>query len=118
MIRVHEGDLDWDDDNYPWLHGERFTGEVVETLPDGRLLSLSTYLDGRDHGPFKAWSGTGVLVVDGTSDRGLPVSQREWFDDGSPKAEREYDGQGILVRSRLWNSDGEVTEDYVKPADG
>ncbi|MPZ83011.1 MAG: hypothetical protein GEV28_22510 [Actinophytocola sp.] len=46
MVRVEEGELDWDDDNLPSNCGEPFTGECVETTADGRLLSLSTYVDG------------------------------------------------------------------------
>lgn len=119
MIRVEEDDLDWDDNNLPSHEGEPFTGESVETMPDGRLLSLTTYVEGLDEGPFRVWSGDGVLVVEGTSHLGRPVGvQREWYKNGAPKVEREYGEQGDLLRYRAWDEDGAVTEDYLKPVDG
>lgn len=119
MIRVEEDDLEWDDHNLPSYAGEPFTGESVERMPDGRLLSLATYVNGLDEGPFRVWSGDGVLVVEGTSHLGRPIGvQREWYLSGAPKAEREYTDHGDLLRYRAWAEDGAVTEDYVKPTDG
>jgi antitoxin component YwqK of YwqJK toxin-antitoxin module len=119
MLRVQEDDLEWDDNNLPSYQGEPFTGESVETMPDGRLLSLTTYVDGLDEGPFRVWSGDGVLVVEGTSRRGRPVGvSREWYPNGAPKIEREYSEQGELLRYRSWDEDGTVTEDYVRPRGG
>ncbi|HEY0451513.1 hypothetical protein [Actinophytocola sp.] len=110
MPRVEESELDWDDDNRPYYRDEPFTGECVETAADGRLLSLSTYVDGLDEGPFHCWSGDGVLVIDGTCRRGRPVgTQREWYDSGAPKVERAYDERSTLVRMRRWAEDGTVT---------
>jgi antitoxin component YwqK of YwqJK toxin-antitoxin module len=88
-------------------------------MPDGRLLSLTTYVDGLDDGPFRVWSGDGVLVVEGASRRGRPVGvSREWHKNGARKVEREYGEQGVLLRYRAWDEDGAVAEDYVRPSDG
>jgi antitoxin component YwqK of YwqJK toxin-antitoxin module len=112
MQRVDEDDLDWDDDNLPTYHGEPFTGESVEYGRDGALLSLATYVDGHDDGPFKAWTNAGVLVVDGQSRNGVPVgTQREFYDDGTPKVEREYSDKGELLRLKRWDEHGAVTTD-------
>lgn len=59
MLRIHADDLDWDDNDLPSRDGVPFTGESVETRPDGTLLSLTTYADGLDEGPFRVWSGDG-----------------------------------------------------------
>jgi antitoxin component YwqK of YwqJK toxin-antitoxin module len=112
MLRVDEDDLDWDDHNMPVCNGEPFTGESVEYGQGGRLLSLVTYVDGREDGPFRVWTNVGVLVVEGRSRHGTPVGrQREFCDDGAPKVEREYSDKGELLRLKRWNADGAVTTD-------
>jgi antitoxin component YwqK of YwqJK toxin-antitoxin module len=119
MIRVNEADLDWDDDNLPWYDGEPFTGECVETAPDGRLLSLTTYENRLGEGPFRGWSNDGVLILEGTSHRNLPVgTQREWYGTGAPKYEREYGEQGRLLAYRHWDEDGNLVEDKSFPPPG
>lgn len=112
MLRVNENELDWDRDNLPWYRGEPFTGESAEYGPDGRLMSLTTYVDGQSHGPFRVWTNTGVLVVEGQSRDGSPVgTQREWYDSGALKVEYEYDAESTLRRKKEWAENGELVSD-------
>lgn len=116
MIRVIEDDLDWDDDNLPSYQGKPFTGESVETMPDGQLLSLATYVDGFPDGPHRVWGAGGVLVGEGTSRRGRPIGvQRQWYPNGTPKVESEYAENGEMIRYRAWDKEGAITEDFVRP---
>jgi antitoxin component YwqK of YwqJK toxin-antitoxin module len=113
MIRVPEGDLDWDDDDLPSYQGEPFTGEAVEIAPNGQLLSLTTFVNGRPDGPHQVWGEGGVLVAEGTSRRGRPVGvQRQWYDSGAPKVESEIDENGETVRYRAWDENGNITSDW------
>jgi hypothetical protein len=119
MIRVEEDDLEWDDNNLPSYEGEPFTGECIEVAADGRLLSLTTYVNGLDEGPFRAWSGDGVLVVEGTSHLGRTIGvQREWYSTGALKVERNYGEYGVLLRYQQWDEDGNLIEDWTQPTDG
>lgn len=116
MLRVDEDELDWDEDNLPSYRGEPFTGEAAEQGPDGRLMSLTTYVDSLPDGPFRVWTKDGVLIIEGQSHRGNPVgTQREWYDNGVPKAEREYDDEGGLRRLKRWAENGDLTSDEMYP---
>jgi antitoxin component YwqK of YwqJK toxin-antitoxin module len=112
VLRVDEAELDWDDHDMPSYRGEPFTGEVAEYGPDRQLLSLTSYVDGRLDGPFRVWTRTGVLIVEGRSRRGDTVgTQREWYPSGTRKVERAYDDDGELRRVTRWDERGNVTSD-------
>jgi antitoxin component YwqK of YwqJK toxin-antitoxin module len=112
VLRVDENELDWDEDNEPSYRGEPFTGESAEYAPDGRLMSLTTYVDGLADGPFQVWAKTGTLIVEGRSRLGDPVgTQREWYDNGAPKAEHIYGDGGRLLNVRNWDENGNLTLD-------
>lgn len=73
-MRVDEDDLDFDTDDYIVVlyEGEPFTGEGVETDVDGNVLTLSTYVNGREHGP-----------------------QYEWYSDGTPRVQGQVDDLAV-----------------------
>jgi antitoxin component YwqK of YwqJK toxin-antitoxin module len=118
MMRVTEDELDWDDDNRPEYEGRPFTGECVEVATDGRLLSLTTYVDGVPHGPQRFWVGD-LLVGENFRRHGHLVGiQRQWHPTGTPKLEQEYSEDFVLRRYREWNEDGTLVKDWTKPGDG
>ncbi|MER2225227.1 MAG: hypothetical protein ABS976_26935, partial [Rhodococcus sp. (in: high G+C Gram-positive bacteria)] len=72
MIRVDEDDLD-SEPYGPVLHREKpFTGETEDRLPDGTLVSRTTYVNGLPDGPEKEWYNDGSLRSEGQFQRGVP----------------------------------------------
>ncbi|MDT8910133.1 hypothetical protein [Amycolatopsis sp. PS_44_ISF1] len=116
MLRIDESDLEWSDDNLPYYHDQPFTGECVESMSSGALVSLVTYEDGVADGPFKHWSPAGTLTAEGASKNGKPVGVwRHWYPGGAVQSESEFDDHGNLLRRRAWAEDGTPTEEYTAP---
>lgn len=88
--------------------GVPFTGEVVETKPDGTVLTLHTYLDGVEDGPYREWFDTGTPRAEGEVRRGVPVGRhRRWHPDGRLAAERVFSDTGDERARREWDGNGD-----------
>ncbi|MFI9535535.1 toxin-antitoxin system YwqK family antitoxin [Nocardia fusca] len=87
--------------------GQPFTGEVVEELVPGQLLSQEFYLDGLRHGSCREWWPDGRLKSEGESCRGQPRGVfRRWHPNGRLAAESLFGEHGELEAIREWDEHG------------
>lgn len=108
-MRINIDDAEYDE-NYTYTYqGEPFTGELIETAPDGTLLASIPVVEGIPNGLQRAWHVDGSLqrethVVDGRA-----VGQsRSWHRNGRLAEEQEFDELGREVSIRRWAEDGSV----------
>lgn len=94
MIRVDVMQLEdrCDGGEDVFYRGRLFTGIAVEENRDtGKLVGQICYLDGRMHGPSRAWYPTGLM------------QQEEYFRNGARHGSfREWDEQGGLIVEEVW----------------
>lgn len=110
MIRVNEDDLDSEPYGPVLYQGERFTGEAEDRLPDGTLVSLTTYVNGLQDGPDKEWYNDGTLRSEGQFRQGVAVGvHRTWDPDGHLVREIEFSDDGRILRRRGFDTAGNVT---------
>jgi antitoxin component YwqK of YwqJK toxin-antitoxin module len=96
------------------LHdGTPYTGEVIETAPNGRVISLITYFQGFEDGPTREWYPDGTRRIEGQSRFGIGAVGvwREWHPNGLPAAENGFDDRGRQLYVRRWDPSGAVLED-------
>ncbi|MGR3934060.1 toxin-antitoxin system YwqK family antitoxin [Streptomyces sp. BRA346] len=98
--RVREDDLDsYEQDGPVYYRGERYTGEAEERLPDGTLITLTSYLDGRQDGLDREWYPDGTLKSEAHFRDGIPVGvHRTWRPDGTLSSEVEFTDGGSILR--------------------
>ncbi|SFS94236.1 hypothetical protein SAMN05660874_04422 [Saccharopolyspora flava] len=110
MIRVNEDELDSEPYGPVLYDGERFTGEAVDLLPDGTMVSLTTYTNGLQDGPDREWYNDGTPRSEGEFHEGLPVgTHRTWAPEGNLIREIEFSEGGRIIRRRGFDATGNVT---------
>lgn len=110
--RVDRGELDSHVNGLFFLGEVLFSGESVETLKDGTLATLTTYVDGVEEGPHRMWHDNGALEFSCELHDGNPVGLAQaWSEDGHLEEEQFFDGHGALEWSRRWNAEGDLVED-------
>ncbi|MEU1985381.1 hypothetical protein [Nocardia sp. NPDC019395] len=88
-------------------NGQPFTGEVVEELVPGQLLSQEFYVDGLPHGSTREWWPDGHLKSEGENYRGKPRGVlRRWHPDGRPDTMSLFDENGELSAVKKWDRHG------------
>jgi antitoxin component YwqK of YwqJK toxin-antitoxin module len=93
------------------LDGVPFTGEVVDT-EDGRVVAVTGYRDGLEHGPSVEYFPDGSRQAEGQSDHGTAVGEwRVWYPDGRLQSYKLLDRWGDVRKSQLWGPDGALVED-------
>lgn len=106
-MRVNEDDVELYEGTYVQYNGEDFTGEVVETLEDGTIIALNTYLDGLEDGPQRAWDADGVLVSEYSASKGMPVGEsKHYHENGQLRRLQEFDQFGTLRKREVWDENG------------
>ncbi|MEU4443634.1 hypothetical protein AB0K14_09160 [Actinosynnema sp. NPDC050801] len=112
-MRVDESEIDWQDSgDRAYRQGKPYTGEVVEKKRDGRITSVTSYLDGVEHGQGQSWHANGRLSAEWHVDHGKPVGlYRTWYADGTPAEERHFSDDGKLLLHRKWDEQGVVVKD-------
>lgn len=107
--QVDLDELDEDEHDRAWLHGRPFSGEAVETYPNGRPASMTTYHDGYEDGPQRFWRDDGSLESECTLRRGNAVGKTEtWHRSGALAEEKMFDDRGRPLWWRSWDEDGHV----------
>ncbi|TQE15249.1 hypothetical protein Sipo8835_45855 [Streptomyces ipomoeae] len=108
------------DDGERLLHkGVLYSGEVVE-YQRGRMISLETYEDGVPNGPVRQWYSDGSPRAEGNMRRGFPVGEsRTWHPGGTLATKRitSDDGHRPLVELE-WDENGEQTRSWYAPDQG
>jgi antitoxin component YwqK of YwqJK toxin-antitoxin module len=100
-----------------WLlhEGERFTGEVVATDAEGRVVGLTSYAHGVEHGPQVEWYPDGTKKSEGVTDEGNAVGEwREWHPNGQLAQYDLLDEHGDPLRAQRWDESGELTSEHVR----
>jgi antitoxin component YwqK of YwqJK toxin-antitoxin module len=108
MKRIHvfldDSELD---DSLRLVHeGEPFTGELVNTYGE-TLIFLETYRDGWRDGPLREWYEDGTPKAEGMARHSLAVgTYREWHRNGRLAVEKLFNDKGRLVSEKHWDEDG------------
>jgi len=115
-VKADEEDLDFEYDMAVY-EGESFTGEAVEYDRDGKVVALTTYRNGYEHGPQRQWFPDGTLRVEGTSSCGVGAVGlwREWGPKGNLVGEREFNEMGFIVALREWDDEENLVKDEIHP---
>ncbi|WP_199443926.1 toxin-antitoxin system YwqK family antitoxin [Umezawaea beigongshangensis] len=97
-----------------WLlhEGERFTGEVVDTDVEGRVIGLTSYAHGVEHGPQAEWYPDGTKKSEGVTEKGNAVGEwREWHSNGQLAQYDLLDEHGDPLRTQRWDEAGTLVQD-------
>jgi hypothetical protein len=102
-------EIDSEDDLFTY-RGEPFTGELVDHGMD-RLRSQDFYTSGIVDGPTREWWSDGTPKAEGRYRRGRPVGDfRKWHENGRLAMVKHFDegGFGDLIKIEEWDEDGNV----------
>jgi antitoxin component YwqK of YwqJK toxin-antitoxin module len=114
-MRINFEEAYHDDDLRLRYQGERFTGEVVETTPDGRIIALTSYFNGMEDGPAAEWYPNGQLRARGSTSSGRAVGLHlEWHPNGQLAVEHRFDDAGREISIRRWDESGHLIEDKTR----
>lgn len=113
MPRVPERDLRYDAREAVYRHGGRpFTGVAYTTYSDGTPMSETEHRDGLFFGVSRGWWESGKPETEANYAFGvLHGPSRSWYANGQ-LAEEELHEHGILVRSKKWDEQGNLVEEY------
>lgn len=99
------------DDDRTTYRGTPYTGQAIETGPDGIVVGRWSFVDGYDDGLSQAWYDNGVLASEGLMQRGLAVGEwREWRRDGTLATLDVYARPGYLRLRKRWDEHGVLIE--------
>jgi hypothetical protein len=70
--RIDIDDADWDCSALLIHEGVLFTGEAFEKHPNGQVIAVTSYTNGREDGPSEEWYPTGELRARGSVSDGRP----------------------------------------------
>ncbi|WP_327729438.1 hypothetical protein OG250_26575 [Streptomyces sp. NBC_00487] len=115
-IDIDAPGVEVDDGERLFYQGELFTGEVVE-FQGSALVSLETHRDGIVDGPVRQWYEDGTLRADGTMRGGFPTGEsRRWHPDGSLAAKRIMTEDGHRPLAELeWDENGKQILSWYAP---
>lgn len=109
MLRVDFDEVGWDDNALVVHNGVPFTGEVVEKAPNGEIVAVTSYVNGREDGPSTEWYPSGQLKARGVARFGHAIGMHQvWHPNGQLAAETEFDDQGLQLSNREWDEAGNV----------
>ncbi|MDA0567662.1 hypothetical protein LG943_25550 [Streptomonospora sp. S1-112] len=117
--RITDAQIEPQPDGTVLFQGTPYTGEVVELDPEGAVVGLITFRDGREHGPWREWYPDGRPRVEGRVEEGVGAvgAWRTWYPDGRLAQERVFSASGDELSFRRWGPDGALAEerDYTAP---
>jgi antitoxin component YwqK of YwqJK toxin-antitoxin module len=107
-MRVNIDDTTLDEDGTHYLYqGELFTGELVETLANGTIVTLKRVRNGQQDGVDQQWYPDGTPRSESTIVSGSAVGlSRQWHPNGQLAEEAELDHSGDVIWQRCWAEDG------------
>lgn len=113
MQRVPERDLRYDPEEAVYYYGDHpFTGIAYTTYPNGGPMSEAEYRDGVFFGVSRGWWESGKPETEANYAFGaLHGPSRSWHANGQ-LAEDELHEHGILIRSKRWDEQGSLIEEY------
>ncbi|TDQ52270.1 toxin-antitoxin system YwqK family antitoxin [Actinorugispora endophytica] len=113
MNRISDEELESDGTGIALHEGKPFSGESVDYGPNGQILSLSTYKNGYEEGPWLEWYPDGTPKVEGlvAYSKGAVGPWKKWHPNGLIAEERNFDEEGVLVSERRWSDAGDLVEE-------
>jgi antitoxin component YwqK of YwqJK toxin-antitoxin module len=110
-------DLDYMPEGIFLFNAKPFTGVAIDHNEHGVKISEAPFVDGKEHGVFKAWHANGRLswerpYVHGES-HGVG---REWYEDGSLKSETTYEF-GVMMKREIRDREGKIIEVFQRSND-
>ncbi|WP_158271332.1 hypothetical protein [Nocardia sp. MDA0666] len=90
--------------------GVPFTGEIVTTGADGRILASTLYRDGKEDGPESEWYPSGTPKVQGSFQHGEPIGHwKEWYPNGELAQHTYFESPGTVTwrkrRPTIWQNE-------------
>ncbi|WP_051901242.1 toxin-antitoxin system YwqK family antitoxin [Streptomyces aureus] len=112
-IDVDDPELDMGIDRSLTHQGRPFTGETVEADPrTGQVVAMTTYAEGLEDGPAREWYADGTDRAEGQCRRGIPYGRwRDWHHNGRLAVEKEYGARGTVRSIKKWSESGELIDD-------
>ncbi|MGW2184173.1 toxin-antitoxin system YwqK family antitoxin [Streptomyces sp. NPDC001732] len=112
-IDIDDPEFEMDEGEVVSYRGERFTGEVVE-YQQGALVSLVTYKEGIEDGPSKEWYMDGTLRAEGILRGGFPVGEsRTWHPNGRLASRVLMSANGLRqLEITEWSEEGNLTKEW------
>ena len=93
-------------------NGQPFTGELEDTDAEGRVIGLTSYAGGIEHGPQAEWYPTGEKYIEGQCEQGSAVGEwREWHRNGKLAEHSLFNKFGELIQLQRCDEDGVLVED-------
>ena len=93
------------------LHGNPFTGLLVERAPSGRVRMVVRLVNGRPDGREWRWYEDGRIESIRTYDEGRKAGRhRGWWPDGTRRFEADYDDDAFNGEYRAWHPSGRASE--------
>jgi hypothetical protein len=78
----------------------------------GRLCRELAFVEGKRDGVEHIWNKEGMLIIEAFFRQDIPTGKaRQWYDNGNPAIEIDYDDKGIPISTRKWKSSGAVVDD-------
>ncbi|GAA4023170.1 hypothetical protein GCM10022247_54340 [Allokutzneria multivorans] len=106
-MRVNVDDVDVEGENVYFYEGAPFTGELVETGPDGRIVEFMAVREGLQHGETCARYPDGRRKFHGQCVKGRAVgTNRAWHQNGQLAVEKVFDDNGTLLSEQMWDENG------------
>jgi antitoxin component YwqK of YwqJK toxin-antitoxin module len=111
-MRVDIADTEVDEAERVLYQGVPLTGEVDDAMPDGTVVTLKSYVDGREEGWQREWYEDGTReseyrIVDGR----LTGESLKWYPNGQLKRRQEFDQFGVLRKREAWDENGVLQSD-------
>ncbi|MEU7639520.1 toxin-antitoxin system YwqK family antitoxin [Streptomyces sp. NPDC039016] len=105
-----------DEDARLHYEDDPFTGDVFARDPQGRVISLASYVDGVPSGPQTQWYPDGTKKKEGQARYGIAVGDwRRWHPNGQLAEHTVFSLHGCHERLREWDEDGNPTVDESHP---
>src|SRR6476659_4360421 len=112
MKRIADGSLSYVNGRM-CLKGEPFTG--VEEFVNDEGRGEATYVEGILTGPRRGWFPSGSPSYEEEMLVGVyNGKKREWHPNGQLAEEADYE-LGVELRHKLWDEDGNLTEEFELP---
>ncbi|EWM15733.1 hypothetical protein KUTG_06037 [Kutzneria sp. 744] len=93
------------------VDGVPYTGEIVDT-EDGRVVGVTGYQDGLEHGPSVEYFPDGSKEFEGQYAMGTAVGEwRTWYPGGRLKEFTLLDRWGDVRKVQEWDPQGNLTRD-------
>lgn len=109
-MRVNDSEIDWQESgDTAYFQNAPYTGEIAETIANGTIVSLTSFVDGRQTGLARIWYPDGTLREEWLVENGHAVGpSRTWHDNGTLAELQVYDKHGHMTTQLRWDQEGNV----------